>query len=73
MLRRLTDLWPNMLRPNRGEGSEEEESLLAAQHDQPEDDRGGHLDEDQLLEEYRNLYWTRLMIIHKEKIHSYIF
>ena len=63
MLRKLTDLWPNMLRPNREDGSEEEESLLAGQQDQPDDDQGGHLDEDHLLEVYRHLYWTRLMVI----------
>ena len=70
MLRRLTDLWPDMLRPNRQDGSEEEEPLMPGQGDQPDDDWVGQVDEAQILEDYRHLYWTRLMIMDGYEAHQ---
>ena len=70
MLRRLTDLWPDMLRPNRQDGSEEEEPLMPGQGDQPDDDWVGQVDEAQILEDYRHLYWTRLMIMNGYEAHQ---
>ena len=37
MLRPITDLWPNLLRPGGAEQSEEEEPLLGSQEDEPDD------------------------------------
>ena len=63
MLRRLTDLWPTLLRANEPTDNELTEPLLS--QDQQSD---GHEDEDEvneaeLLENFKHLYWTRLMTI----------
>ena len=63
MFPRITDLWPNLLRRFRPNQNELEEPLLpdGAGH-QPGDHRLV-VEEQQILEEHRNLYWTRLMNI----------
>ena len=63
MLRPITDLWPNLLRPGGAEQSEEEEPLLASQEDEPDDDDAIQVDERQIIEEYRNLCWTRVVSV----------
>ena len=63
MLRRLTDLWPNLLRSSQRDQSDDEEPLLGEEENGDRGENGHEIDEEQLLEDYRNLYWTRLMNI----------
>ena len=69
MLQRLTDLWPNMLRQGGEQGSDEEEALLPQEDDQPGDGDALQVDEAQLLDNYRNTYWTRLMVLEDYECH----
>ena len=63
MLRRLTDLWPNLLRSSQRDQSDDEAPLLDEEAESDRGEDGLEIDEEQLLEDYRNLYWTRLMTI----------
>ena len=62
MQRKILDVWPRLMRPIRAQGSQNEE---ANREDERGDD-GSHddeqqsdeLDEAELLEVYKNLYWT---------------
>ena len=63
MLRRITDLWPDLLRTGRDDQSDAEEPLLPGEGDRQDDGQPLRVDEGQLLEDYRHLYWTRLMVI----------
>ena len=63
MLQKITELWPILLRQAHNEPSELEEPLLQSDNEQLEEGASQTIDEDQLLIEYRNLYWTRLIPI----------
>ena len=69
MLRRLTDLWPNMLRRQEDGDEEEREALLSEAELPPEDGDRLQVDEAQLLADYRNTYWTRLMVLEDYECH----
>ena len=62
MLQRITDLWPGLVRRVR-RGNDDEEPLLDNEEEQSSEDDPLAVDENQLLEDYQNLYWTRLMRI----------
>ena len=61
ILQRITDLWPSLLRSGQEEPSELEEPLLGSHDDVPEARRPQEVDERQLLEDYKHLYWSRLI------------
>ena len=63
MLRRITDLWPNLIRRVQGDDEEEEDRLLGPGEQESDDDPEDRVDEGQLLENFRHLFWTRLMKI----------
>ena len=63
MLQRITDLWPNLLRRARGGGGEEELQQLNDGEDSGREEGPLDIDEEELLEDYRLLYWTKLMRI----------
>ena len=66
MLQRITDLWPTLLRQGGAIVDEEQQSNLQGDgEDQESSDESGGLtvDEDQVLVDFNNLYWTRLMRI----------
>ena len=62
MLQKITELWPNLLRQAHEEPSELEEPLLQSENEHLEEGSSQQIDEDQLLIDYKNLYWTRLII-----------
>ena len=61
MFKKIEELWPELLRPRRSATSELEEPLLGG--DDAEQDGGPtiEVDEEQILEAYRNQYWTRVI------------
>ena len=61
MLRRLTDLWPTLLRANEQTDNELTEPLLSQDQQNDGSQDQDDIDEAQLLEDFRHLYWTRLM------------
>ena len=69
MLRRITTIWPNLVRRVRFADDDDQRPLLAqegenAANPDPADANGLlRVDEDQLLADYRLLSWTRLMQI----------
>ena len=69
MFPRITDIWPNLLRSMQRssrrvhEVIDPEERRLAADDDSGDDDDLLAVDEEQLLADYKNIYWTRLMCI----------
>ena len=65
MLRRITDLWPTLLRPARTLDNEEEESLLADQGSEDSKDGNLRVIEQELLENHRHMYWSRLVSAHE--------
>lgn len=63
MLQRITDLWPSLYRRIDPPDNDAEEPLLAAQEEEEGDGRAHAVDEDKLLFDYHNLFWSRLMKI----------
>ena len=69
MFPRITDLWPNLLRNVQRssrrvhEAIDPEERRLAYEDGSDEEEDLIAIDEEQLLADYKNLYWTRLMCI----------
>ena len=63
MLQKITELWPNLLRRAHDEPSELEEPLFQSDNEHQEEGSSQQIDEDQLLIDYKNLYWTRLITI----------
>ena len=63
MIQRITELWPNLLRRGRAEQSDAEEPLLGRSDDSEDSGMALRVDEAQLLQDYRNLWWTRLITV----------
>ena len=63
MLQKITELWPSLLRQAHEDPSELEEPLLQSENEHLEELGSQQIDEDQLLIDYKNLYWTRLIPI----------
>ena len=67
MQRKILDVWPRLLRPlrpptsrNDGAGQDQERGDGGTDEDEEQRDE---LDEEELLEFYKNCYWTRLITI----------
>ena len=67
MQRKILDVWPRLLRPlrpptsrNEGAGQDQERGDGGTDEDEQQRDE---LDEEELLEFYKNCYWTRLITI----------
>ena len=67
MLQRITDLWPALLRGINPDGDEDEERILGGQGQG--EDGGGEIDvdEQQVLEDYRTLNWSRLVCVAEQE------
>ena len=63
MLQKITDMWPNLLRRGGADQSDTEEPLLSQIDDQSNGDGMLEMDEEVILFEYKNLYWTRLFTV----------
>ena len=63
MLRRITDIWPKLLGLPPNEDEEEGEGLLANQDGAEDSRKGLTINEDELLELHRHLYWSRLVSV----------
>ena len=61
MIKKITDLWPNLVRRVQGDLADEEQQQLNDQESSSSEEGAIDVDEEQLLEEYRLLYWTKLM------------
>ena len=62
MLRKITEIWPSLLRGDY-EPSDSEESSHSRRDGEEGSGPSLRVDGDQLLLDYKNLYWTRLMAI----------
>ena len=60
MLQKLTDLWPGFLGDSQAESENEEGRILNGRNAERDDEQILAVDEQQLLEDYQNLYWSRL-------------
>ena len=65
MLQRLTDLWPGFVRVINPNEDDERQPLLGNGEDEEDDGREIDVDEDELLENYRTLNWSRLISVHQ--------
>ena len=77
MIKKITDLWPNLVRritqpdepePDRGDdpGSDDEGSdreALLREGNMPTVRQDGAVDEEEILSTFKNLYWTRLITV----------
>ena len=63
MLGRITDLWPGLLSRNGQDEYEEGHCSQTEDNLEGSENEARQLDEEQLLEDYRHLYWTRLMVL----------
>ena len=63
MITRITDLWPNLVRRIGGADNDSEGEPLNDQEGSDSEEDLLDVDEDQLLENFKHLYWTRLMVI----------
>ena len=63
MLRRITDLWPGLLRRAQSDDEGDNDALLDPEQPGGDSDGDQVAREEQLLQDYRLLYWTRLMVI----------
>ena len=64
MLQKITELWPGLLRSGGVDKDEEEEPLLPNNGDGSDSSSNQGVDEEQLLQDFKHLYWTRLMAVH---------
>ena len=63
MLQKITDMWPNLLRKFQHENDESQLEREGLKSDEEGLLLDIDVDEDQINMEYKNLFWTRLMII----------
>ena len=68
MLRKITEVWPNLLRTIRPDESDTEQPLLDRDESGPHNEKSQAIDEAQLNLDYRHLFWTRLMTIENYEI-----
>ena len=82
MFPRITDIWPNLLRRVRGgengeaqheqdnDGADDDQEARLLQGNAQSDDEGDELsiDEGQLLEDYKNTYWSRLVTVDADEL-----
>ena len=64
MLQRITDLWPALLRGINQNEDEDDQRILGGQGEGEDEGRRIEVDEEQLLEDYRTLNWSRLVCVH---------
>ena len=70
MLQKITELWPGLLRRGGLDTDEEEEPLVSRDDGDEEAQNNLGVDEEQINQDYRHLYWTRLMLITKYECHE---
>ena len=63
MLRKITDVWPQLIRSIRYPGGEGQSLTPSASSGDDEDPDSDEIDEKQLLSDYKNLFWTRVITI----------
>ena len=71
MLKKITDLWPNLLRTTQNEEANnnnqqrdsDEEELLQRHGESSSQDQGISVDRYDILERLDNTYWTRLICV----------
>ena len=68
MLKKITDLWPALLRGNDEDEDEDKERLLKNEDGDDDKDEGIEVDDQQLLEDYHHLYWSRLVTVHSFEV-----
>ena len=56
-------MWPALLRGFGADEDEEDEILLTGRKEDENKDEGIEIDEEQLLTDYRHLYWSRLVTV----------
>ena len=65
MQRKILDVWPRLLRPTQSQGTQIEETDLESERgdddSEDEDQQQEKFNEEELLQQYKNLYWTRLI------------
>ena len=65
MQRKILDVWPKLMRPLRSQSSRIEETDQEQEREdnssEDEAQNKNEFDEQELLEFYKNLYWTRLI------------
>ena len=71
MFPRIIDVWPNLVQAVQRQFGDNTEAEVAGQNDQSEIDQQLEVNEQETLHEYRNLYWTRLMIVSNDEDHKY--
>lgn len=63
MLQRITDLWPALLRGHNPDEEEENQRVLQGHGEGEDDGRQIEVDEQQVLEDFRTLNWSRLVCV----------
>ena len=63
MLQKITEMWPSLLRGAHNDREEAEQTDLAEPEDENEDEVNIRVDEAQVMEDYKNLYWSRLIAV----------
>ena len=61
MYQRIIDIWPNLVRQVRGNADEEEQQQLNNEEGEGSDEGLLDMDEDTIMNEYKNMYWTKLI------------
>lgn len=67
MLQKITELWPGLVRYVGQEDEEEGQQPVGSQDSNNEDEPGQGVDEEQIQQDFRHLYWTRLMVIGEDE------
>ena len=63
MLRKITEVWPDLIRAIRQPSGEEDSRPPSDGQESNEEERDDEMDRHQVLLEYKNMYWTRLMAV----------
>ena len=58
MFRRITDLWPTLLGDSQAQSEDDEARILTGRNEASNSDDNIGVDEQQLLEDYKNLSWS---------------
>ena len=63
MLRKITELWPSLVRSIGAEGEDAEQSKSHSSDQGSNAGQNQAIDTDQIVQDYRHIYWTRLMVV----------
>ena len=63
MLRKITELWPSLVRSIGAEGEDAEQSKSHSSDQGSNAGQNQAIDTDQIVQDYRHIYWTRLIVV----------